>query len=165
MWLAAMGGVAHADVTGTIDQALAVDLADRVIVVKSERKLYLMKGQSKLREFDVALGLAPAGHKMRSGDSRTPEGVYYLDARNPDSDYFLSIHVSYPNSKDRAHAATLGIDPGGQIMIHGMPNEPKYDEAHYRGWDWTDGCIAVANADMIDIWLMTSAMTPIEILP
>jgi murein L,D-transpeptidase YafK len=163
--LGTMSTLAYADGTPDVDRSLAVDLADRVLVVKSERKLYLMKGGNKLREFDIALGLAPSGHKTRSGDSRTPEGVYFLDARNADSDYFLSIHVSYPNAKDREHAANLGVDPGGQIMIHGMPNEPRYDEAHYTGWDWTDGCIAVANADMIDIWLMTSAMTPIEIRP
>jgi murein L,D-transpeptidase YafK len=160
-----MGTVALADDAASGDRGFASDLADRVVVFKSQRKLYLMKAGRKLREFDIALGLAPTGHKTRSGDSRTPEGVYYLDARNPDSDYFLSIHVSYPNSKDREHAATLGVDPGGAIMIHGMPNEPKYDEAHYSSWDWTDGCIAVSNANMIDIWLMTSEMTPIEILP
>lgn len=144
---------------------LAVEQADRVLVVKSERKLYLMKGDRALREFEVSLGLAPTGHKSRSGDSRTPEGVYYLDERKVDSDFFLSIHVSYPNADDRRRAAELGVDPGGQIMIHGLPNDLKYEERRYAGSDWTDGCIALANADMIDVWLMTSAMTPIEIRP
>lgn len=142
-----------------------VEHADRVLVVKSARKLYLMKGERALREFDVSLGLAPVGHKSRSGDSRTPEGVYYLDARNVDSDFFLSIHVSYPNTEDTKHAAAIGVDPGGQIMIHGLPNELKHDERQYQGTDWTDGCIALTNADMIDVWLMTSEMTPIEIRP
>ena len=91
----------------SLERSLAVDLADRVLVVKSERKLYLLKGGRELREFDVALGLVPSGHKRREGDFRTPEGRYVLDVRNADSDYFLSIHVSYPNAKDRAHAAKL----------------------------------------------------------
>jgi murein L,D-transpeptidase YafK len=114
---------------------------------------------------DIALGLVPVGHKQREGDFRTPEGVYYLEAKNADSDYFLSLKVSYPNAADRAHARQLGVDPGGQIMIHGLPNEPKYDEDLYRGWDWTDGCIAVSNSDMVDLWLMTSVSIPIEIRP
>lgn len=141
------------------------EAADSVLVVKSERKLYLLKAGEVLREFDIALGLVPTGHKQREGDFRTPEGRYYLEARNPSSDYFLSIKVSYPNAQDRARARAAGVDPGGQIMIHGQPNQPKLDEASYQGWDWTDGCIAVSNSDMIDIWLMTSPSTPIEIRP
>jgi murein L,D-transpeptidase YafK len=139
--------------------------ADSVLVVKSERKLYLLKAGRVLREFDVSLGLVPSGHKQREGDFRTPEGKYYLEARNPDSDYFLSIKVSYPNAADRDRARALGVDPGGQIMIHGLPNTPRYEAARYRGWDWTDGCIAVSNSDMVDIWLMTRESTPIEIRP
>jgi murein L,D-transpeptidase YafK len=88
-----------------------------------------------------------------------------LDGRKADSDYFLSIHVSYPDEADRARAHSLGVDPGGAIMIHGLPNAPRYEPAHYRGTDWTDGCIAVSNSDMIDIWLMTRESTPIEIRP
>jgi murein L,D-transpeptidase YafK len=139
--------------------------ADTVLVVKSERKLYLLKAGRILREFEVALGLVPQGHKQREGDYRTPEGRYRLEGRNPSSDYFLSIRVSYPNAEDRARARAAGFDPGGQIMIHGQPNVPKRDERSYKGWDWTDGCIAVSNSDMVDIWLMTSESTPIEIRP
>lgn len=139
--------------------------ADRVLVVKSERKLYLLKTGRVLRSFDISLGLVPVGPKQREGDFRTPEGVYRLESKNTDSDYFLSIKVSYPNANDRARARSLGHDPGGQIMIHGLPNAPKYDELRYRGWDWTDGCIAVSNSDMVDIWLMTQESTPIEIRP
>jgi murein L,D-transpeptidase YafK len=142
-----------------------IEQVDRVVVIKSQRRLYLMRDGRALREMDIALGLAPAGHKTKSGDSRTPEGVYMLDTRNPGSDFFLSMHVSYPNAADTARAASLGVDPGGQIMIHGLPNDMRYDESHYQGWDWTDGCIAVSNADMIDIWLMTPDKTPIEIRP
>jgi len=118
-----------------------------------------------LRSMDIALGLMPTGPKQREGDFRTPEGRYYLEAKNTDSDYFLSIKVSYPNAQDRARAREMGVDPGGQIMIHGQPNVPKFDERRYRGWDWTDGCIAVSNSDMVDIWLMTEESTPIEIRP
>ena len=141
------------------------DRADYVVVDKSDRKLYLYKAGRVLREFPVSLGQMPNGPKQREGDFRTPEGKYFLDARNTNSDYFLSIQVSYPNEADRARAAAEGVDPGGQIMIHGWPNEPKYDLRRYQATDWTDGCIAVSNADMVDIWLMTRESTPIEIRP
>jgi murein L,D-transpeptidase YafK len=150
---------------GEIELGADIEHADRVVVVKSERKLYLMRDGTPLREMDIALGLAPSGHKTQSGDSRTPEGEYLLDARNPDSDFFLSMHISYPNGADMARAAERGVDPGGAIMIHGLPNDMSLDETSYLGLDWTDGCIAVSNADMIDIWLMTPDMTPIEIRP
>ncbi len=162
----ALVGRAHADdVAGAFGLARGYEIADRVLVLKSERKLHLLKAGRILRTFDISLGLMPTGHKEREGDYRTPEGLYYLESKNPDSDYFLSIKVSYPNAEDRARAKAAGVDPGGQIMIHGLPNVPKYDEQRYRTTDWTDGCIAVSNADMIDIWLMTRESTPIEIRP
>ena len=141
------------------------ELADSVLVVKSERKLYLLKAGRILKSVDISLGLVPTGAKVREGDFRTPEGRYLLDGRNVDSDYFLSIHVSYPNDADRERARAHGVDPGGQIMIHGLPNTPRYEPTHYRRTDWTDGCIAVSNSDMVDIWLMTRESTPIEIRP
>ena len=141
------------------------DKADSLLIVKSERKLYVLKAGEVLRDFDIALGLMPEGPKEREGDFRTPEGRYFLDARNPNSDYFLSLHISYPNPQDVARARAQGVDPGGQIMIHGQPNEPKYSESRYENWDWTDGCIAVSNSDMVDLWLMTEEGTPIEIRP
>jgi murein L,D-transpeptidase YafK len=140
-------------------------LADLVIVEKAERKLHLMKDGETLKTFDIALGLRPSGHKKEEGDSRTPEGRYVLDARNPNSEFFLSVRVSYPNADDIRAAQARGVDPGGAIMIHGQPNTPTRSEAYYRYQDWTDGCIAVSNSDMIDIWLMTGANTPIEIRP
>jgi murein L,D-transpeptidase YafK len=161
--IAALLGSAAAEERGSVVAALP--RADYVVVDKSDRKLYLYKAGRVLREFDVSLGLVPSGPKQREGDFRTPEGKYVLDARNTNSDYFLSIHVSYPNEADRARARTQGVDPGGQIMIHGWPNEPKYDLRRYEDTDWTDGCIAVSNSDMIDIWLMTRDSTPIEIRP
>ena len=139
--------------------------ADSVVIEKGKRKLHLMKDDEPLRSFDIALGIQPAGHKLKEGDFKTPEGRYLLDARNPNSEYFLSIHISYPNRSDRRRARQLGVDPGGAIMIHGQPNEPTRSETYYRTQDWTNGCIAVSNSDMIDIWLMTGDNTPIEILP
>ncbi len=142
-----------------------LEIADKVVVEKSDRKLHLLKGERVLASYDIFLGMEPEGHKQQEGDSRTPEGLYYLDARNEDSDFFLSIRISYPNGNDRQRARRRGVDPGGQIMIHGYPNEPKYTPEFYRSADWTDGCIAVSNAAMVDIWLMTRENTPIEIRP
>ena len=144
--------------------SLGHELADSVLVVKSERKLYLLKAGQILKAITVYLGPMPNGAKRRQGDFRTPEGRYVLEGRKGDSDYFLSIQVSYPNAADRELARKQHVDPGSNIMIHGLPNEPHYSPLHYQG-DWTDGCIAVSNADMIDIWLMTREATPIEIRP
>jgi len=140
-------------------------MADKVIIEKAARKLYLLQGGEVFRTFDIALGIMPIGDKEREGDFKTPEGKYRLDLRNPDSDYFLSIRVSYPDNEDLAEARKRGVDPGGSIMIHGQPNEPSHSETYYRTQDWTNGCIAVSNSDMIDIWLMTDENTPIEIRP
>jgi murein L,D-transpeptidase YafK len=140
-------------------------VADSVVIEKAARKLHLVQDGEIFRTFKIALGMVPVGDKRQEGDFRTPEGKYTLDARNPDSDYFLSIRISYPSLRDRREAAELGVDPGGAIMIHGQPNEPTRSETYYRTQDWTNGCIAVSNSDMIDIWLMTDANTPIEIRP
>jgi murein L,D-transpeptidase YafK len=140
-------------------------IADKVLVEKSNRKLHLLKGGVAFRTFDIALGIRPVGDKQHEGDFKTPEGNYILDARNPESEFFLAIHVSYPDQRDLAEARATGVDPGGAIMIHGLPNEPTRSEAYYRTQDWTNGCIAVSNSDMIDIWLMTGEHTPIEIRP
>jgi murein L,D-transpeptidase YafK len=141
------------------------DMADRVVIRKADRQLLLMKDGSVLRTMDVALGLLPKGDKKEEGDFHTPEGSYQLIKRNPASEFFLSIQISYPNKVDIREARALGVDPGGQIMIHGQPNKPKHSVAYYQQTDWTDGCIAVSNADMVDIWLMTSADTPVLISP
>jgi murein L,D-transpeptidase YafK len=140
-------------------------LADEVVIKKSERLLLLKYKDEVLKTAKIALGLAPKGHKREEGDFRTPEGRYLLDDRNADSDFFLSIRVSYPNAADEHNATRRGVAPGGQIMIHGQPNEPKYNAEFYRRTDWTNGCIAVSNSDMVDIWLMTTVNTPITILP
>lgn len=146
-------------------QAGNFPVADKVIIEKASRKLHLVKDGESFRTFDIALGIRPVGDKKIEGDFRTPEGRYLLDRRNPNSDYFLSIRISYPNAEDIRQARLLGEPPGGAIMIHGQPNTPTRSEAYYRTQDWTNGCIAVSNSDMIDIWLMTADNTPIEILP
>lgn len=143
----------------------ALPLADRVVVHKSARKLQLMRNGLPLRTFKVNLGLRPEGHKQFEGDFRTPEGSYRLTRRNPNSEYFLSIQVDYPNDRDVARARSQGLRPGGAIMIHGQPNTPKKSRDYYSNVDWTEGCIAVSNSDMVEIWLMTPPDTPIEILP
>jgi murein L,D-transpeptidase YafK len=140
-------------------------VADLVVIEKDARQLHLLQGGEIFRTFRIALGIRPIGDKRREGDFKTPEGRYILDRRNPDSEFFLSIHISYPNAADRREAAALGVDPGGAIMIHGQPNVPTRSETYYRTQDWTNGCVAVSNSDMIDIWLMTGENTPIEIRP
>lgn len=140
-------------------------MADKVLVEKAARKLHLMKNGKAFRTFAIALGLEPVGDKEMEGDQRTPEGTYLLDERNPDSDFFLSIHISYPTAGERRDAQVRGIDPGGAIMIHGQPNTPTFSSGYYQKADWTNGCIAVSNSDMIDIWLMTPTNIPIEIRP
>ena len=139
--------------------------ADLIVVRKTERRLYLLHRGQVLRSYRVALGLNPVGHKERSGDFRTPEGRYRIERRNPRSDFFLSMQVSYPNTRDAAHARRNGWAPGGSIMIHGLPNEPRKNADYYATQDWTDGCIAVSNADMLEIWMLVSNNTPIEIEP
>lgn len=142
-----------------------LESADRLVLRKSERSLALYRGGQPLKTYRVSLGLSPAGHKEREGDFRTPEGRYMLTWRNPQSEYFLSIKVSYPNAEDVANARRNGWRPGGAIMIHGLPNVPRHPRERYLSTDWTDGCIAVSNEDMLEIWLLTEPNTPIEILP
>jgi len=140
-------------------------VVDKVVVHKAERKLELLQRGTVVRTYKVALGLNPIGTKERSGDFRTPEGAYRLVRRNPRSDYFLSMQVSYPNGLDLKHARRNHWDTGGSIMIHGLPNQLKHDPSYYESRDWTDGCIAVSNSDMLEIWLLVPDNAPIEILP
>ena len=142
-----------------------VEPADRVVVRKSERRLSLYQAGREIKSYRISLGLSPAGPKEREGDFRTPEGRYRLTRRNARSEFFLSLQVSYPNEQDLTAARRQGWKPGGLIMIHGLPNIPRYSRERYLSSDWTDGCIAVSNEDMLEIWLLTQADTPIEILP
>jgi murein L,D-transpeptidase YafK len=145
--------------------ANAMPAVDRVIVRKAQRRLLLMHGGDVVRSYHVSLGLNPLGQKERAGDFRTPEGSYRLERRNPRSEYFLSIKVSYPNDLDLRRAHAHHWDTGGSIMIHGLPNWLKHEPEYYEKNDWTDGCIALSNADMTEIWMLLPDDVPIEILP
>jgi murein L,D-transpeptidase YafK len=154
---------------GWMSDASAVNsstaLADRVVVHKAEHRLYLYSGDRLLGVYKVALGLSPVGHKERERDFKTPEGRYFLSRRNSRSDYFLSIQVSYPNKQDELRARKNGWAPGGSIMIHGYPNSPHHPSGYYESNDWTDGCIALSNADMVEVWMRTQDNIPIDIYP
>lgn len=139
--------------------------ADAVLIKKSERRLYLLKDGEVFRDYHIVLGKAPTGAKLFEGDNRTPEGDYVLDWRNGDSDFYKSIHISYPNEEDLAFARVVGSYAGGDIMIHGIPDDPEYPEWVYVEFDWTDGCIAVSNEAMDEIWDCVEEGTPIKILP
>jgi murein L,D-transpeptidase YafK len=149
--------------TGTRAQEPGV--ADRVVVYKHQRVLQLLRAGEVLRTYRVSLGLQPDGPKERSGDFRTPEGRYRLTRRNQHSDFFLSVQVSYPNDVDANVARRNGWKAGGSIMVHGLPNSMKFPVSQYVSRDWTDGCIALSNSDMIEFWLLTSYDLPIDIYP
>jgi murein L,D-transpeptidase YafK len=138
---------------------------DRVVVYKHERKLVLMSRGKELRSYKVALGGEPVGPKTRQGDHRTPEGLYVLDSRNPNSHFYKAFHVSYPSSKDIETAKKLGVSPGGDIMLHGLPKDYAWLGKTQALHDWTDGCIAVSNQEMDELWNLIRVGTPIEIKP
>ena len=140
-------------------------LVDRVLVKKSERKLFLIKDGKRIREYRVSLGDAPVGPKQQQGDEKTPEGHYIIDYRNPHSAYHLSLHINYPNKNDRAAAKKRGVSPGGDIFIHGVPNGMGLLSSVLVHKDWTDGCIAVSNSEIEEIWKLVRNGTPIDILP
>ncbi len=139
--------------------------ADRVGVDKSDKRMRLYSGTTLLREVRVSFGAQPVGPKQREGDERTPEGVYRLDRANPASMAHRSLHVSYPDAPDRARADSAGVDPGGLIMVHGIRNGLGWLGRLHRLWNWTDGCIAVTNAEMDEIWRVVPVGTEIEIQP
>jgi len=133
--------------------------ADRVLVLKKERTLQLLIQGKVIKTYKVALGGDPVGAKIRQGDHKTPEGLYVLDSRNAHSRFYKSIHISYPSAQDRAAARR------GDVFVHGLPNGYGWLGASHRARDWTDGCIAVTNREMDEIWLAVGDGTPIEIRP
>jgi murein L,D-transpeptidase YafK len=137
--------------------------ADRILVLKEKRELLLMHGKVVLKAFPIALGFRPIGAKRWEGDGRTPEGVYQIDGRLPDSHYHLALHISYPNANDQLRADAAQRPVGGAIMIHGMPEWFEGDRELLFAADWTNGCIAVSNAAIEEIWLAVDDGTPIEI--
>lgn len=139
--------------------------ADEVVVVKSTRKMYLLKQGQIFQEYRISLGERPIGHKGAEGDKKTPEGRYIIDYRNPESNFHLSLHINYPSHTDRQSAANNGVNPGGQIFIHGIPNSRSYNPNEFKGRDWTDGCIAMSNQEIAEFWVLVKDGTPIEIKP
>lgn len=139
--------------------------ADRVIVLKKDRTLQLLNRGKVIKSYKVALGGNPVGPKTQQGDHKTPEGNYNLDSRNVHSQFYKSIHISYPNAADRAAALRRHVSPGGDVFIHGLPNGYGWIGAKHRLKDWTDGCVAVTNEEMDEIWDAVRNGTPIEIRP
>jgi murein L,D-transpeptidase YafK len=139
--------------------------ADRVLVLKKERTLELLRDGKILKSYKVALGGDPVGPKTRQGDHKTPEGVYLLDYRNAHSHYYKAIHISYPNAHDREQARKIGVSPGGDVFVHGLTNGYGAVGAAHRLHDWTDGCIAVTDDEIDEIWKSVPEGTVIEIRP
>ena len=139
--------------------------ADRIVVEKSKRTLSLYRAGKLLKSYKIALGKNPVGPKQREGDSRTPEGSYVIDFRKADSKFHRALHISYPNAEDRRRARERGVQPGGAIMIHGLPNGTGAIGAAHRLRDWTDGCIAVTNEEIEEIWKVVPNGTAIVIRP
>lgn len=161
--------VARADSTRSAMKPLAPPaapaVADSIVVEKSQHRLSLYHGGTLLRSYLVALGQEPIGDKVKIGDNRTPEGVFRIEARNPASRYHRSLRISYPDAAHRARARQLGVSPGGDIMIHGLPDSQAWVGAAHRDFDWTEGCIAVTNQEIEEIWSAVAVGTPIRIKP
>ncbi|MGL1930389.1 MAG: L,D-transpeptidase family protein [Desulfotalea sp.] len=138
-------------------------IIDSVLVKKLEKKMYLLQNDKIIKEYRVSFGANPAGHKEREGDERTPEGKYILDYKMSDSSFYKAIHISYPNKKDIEQARKKNVNPGGQIMIHGQKNGLGWLSIVSQRLNWTDGCIAVTNKEMEEIWELVDINTPILI--
>jgi len=148
------------------ETALPVDAkADLVVVHKAARRMELYRGSELLKAYPVSLGRHPTGRKQQQGDGRTPEGEYRLDYRNPNSSFHKALHISYPQSDDVATARKHGADPGGLVMIHGMKNGLGWLGRLHRVIDWTDGCVAVTNREMDEIWRAVPDGTKILLQP
>jgi murein L,D-transpeptidase YafK len=139
--------------------------ADKIVIIKSARSMTLFSGGKVLKTYKVALGSAPVGPKRVEGDHKTPEGDYVIDARNSHSQFHLSLHISYPSAADRERARSVGQSPGGAIMIHGLAKPFAYLGPLHRQTDWTDGCIAVTNTEIEEIWKLVPVGTRVEIRP
>ena len=145
--------------------ARAETRADRIIVHKKSHTMELMHAGQVIKTYKIALGGNPVGPKTRQGDHRTPEGMYVIDRRNPHSQFDRALHISYPNATDREHARRLGLPPGGDIYIHGLPNGYGFIGPAHRARDWTDGCIAVTDQEIEEIWRLVDNGTPVDIGP
>jgi murein L,D-transpeptidase YafK len=149
----------------TVAELRAEAKADRIVVHKKSRMMELMHAGQVLQTYRIALGGDPVGPKTRQGDHRTPEGVYVIDSRNSQSQFHRSLHISYPNAEDKLRSRKLGAHTGGDIFIHGLPNGYGWLGAAHRARDWTDGCIAVTDQEIEEIWRSVDNGTPVEIRP
>ena len=156
LWLLALAIISPAATAPPVDQLL---------IHKHERRLEVISNGQVMRSYRIALGREPTGHKRRRGDNRTPEGIYYIDWRHHSAHYNLSMHLDYPNLQDRAEARKRGVDPGGMIMIHGTPVDEHYPEWFFKGLDWTNGCVALDNTSMQELWNLVPVGTRVEIIP
>jgi murein L,D-transpeptidase YafK len=147
------------------DKAPSPQRVDHIVIFKSKRTMLLMSGNKVLKTYKVALGGQPVGAKERVGDHKTPEGEYIVDARKSQSQFHRALHISYPNAADRERARKLGVSPGGEIEIHGLPARYAWIGAAHRQMDWTDGCIAVTNIEIEEIWPLVAVGTRVEIKP
>ncbi|WP_083698054.1 murein L,D-transpeptidase family protein [Shewanella sp. UCD-KL21] len=138
---------------------------DLVVVNKSEAKMSIYQQGKVLKTYQIAMGDAPQGHKFKEGDQRTPQGRYVLDYKKSDSAFYKSIHISYPNEEDKLRANALGVSPGGMIMIHGQNPNSELTPEQAQQYNWTNGCIAVTNKEMDELWRVIEEGTPIEIWP
>jgi murein L,D-transpeptidase YafK len=149
-------------VSSVVGQAKKVD---RIVVIKSKRTMTLERDGHEFKTYKVALGSQPIGAKDRQGDHKTPEGDYVIDAKNSNSQFYMALHVSYPNAADRTQARKLGVSPGGDVEIHGLGKKYEWIGARHRLTDWTDGCIAVTNEEISEIFAMVPVGTRVEIRP
>jgi murein L,D-transpeptidase YafK len=138
---------------------------DRIVIVKSGHTMTLTNGREVLKVYSVALGRGPVGPKTRKGDHKTPEGVYIIDFKRPNSRFHRALHISYPNEADREQAQRFSLDPGGDVEIHGIENGLGWIGGLHRTLDWTDGCIAVTDSEIDEIWNSVEVGTPVEIKP
>lgn len=150
---------------GSVDRLGADQIADSVRLEKAARRLTLFRGSTELKSYAVSLGSQPRGAKEQEGDGRTPEGRYTVDFHKADSAFHRALHISYPNPADREHARKLGVSPGGDIMIHGLPNGRAWVGRLHRLRDWTKGCIAVTDPEIEEMYRAVPDGTPIEIVP
>lgn len=141
----------------------AAGKADRIVIMKSARTMTLFSGGKPLKTYKVALGTQPVGAKERQGDHKTPEGDYEVDAKIEHSEFHHALHISYPNAADRDRARRLHVSPGGDVEIHGLGAKWGWVGSMHRQMDWTDGCIAVTNEEIDQIWALVSVGTPVEI--
>ncbi|WP_191485528.1 L,D-transpeptidase family protein [Pseudomonas sp. FEN] len=138
---------------------------EKILILKSAHQLQLINDGKPLKTYRISLGKNPRGQKLMQGDRRTPEGFYWIDWRKPSDKYNLSLHLSYPNISDSVRARREGVDPGDMIMIHGTPDSADYPENLFHTLDWTDGCIAMRNVDMREVWDLVKDGTMVEIRP